>query len=928
MAGTLQGKSYTWQVSEDPIGSGDAGEVFTAACIEQPGLTGVLKKPARIATSGTIQRQAGQITQEGLALARLEGLPQCKANPPLLLDTAPDFTRGTANYFIVSESAPGNDIAAMLADSRQSEKPFPRRVIISVLDSLFDLFARAHRTGVLWNDVKLDHIYWHNPSGKVAVIDWGNAVFLDEEPHQRQHTLPRWEDYRQLVESLGSFLQQSAPELFADLGWDEFQGADLDSARISILARRIAYQQQVIALRVMEFQSLIRVVLKNDPSVAGLEKIQSYQEVLLQIGAPWDADAVLDYSRTLVLRLLSDGDTQSGVKAAALVWDIFGTSLDLPWHMLREYFRYPDLISHPRLPDLANHTLHEYWSVALWTLITIAQEFQPSDWWDRLMPVLRQKAVRSAAPPPYQASQTLLVWIESQGDEWQAQAESLQATLDNWHTEGRDLNKSPFDYAVLDFVRSEHDIPLRIRAGLKQSFAAGEGAIRELFQTWANMSWDALPKAFRRVAGWDPDRWGITHLAQAVTDFQSWLEILYNGPDPESPVEKFLQDLISVRPAIEGLLGAPAWLSTLLHMLDTVQQGAPISKHGAEVKAWCPWLLKYPDIHTAENEQPSTEEAVVCEVLTHFASHLRNWSDIDAALEVVKDRAPEYYPASRELVNRFNQVFSLNPNVETPAPSRIDTHPMLDESHTVLQKLSAWRQEMDNGNLKSALNGLSEIQGEGWLIVTHTHERTEFWIKEVDPLLRSLASLQSCQNQIETVDEESALIPLADSCTELRQYWENIYSAGLHLQLLELFEDSIESIRNTFFGWRDSVEHSDDRVDSLIAHSQMKLIRLVSDRLVNLSEQSRQARLNFVALGQRDEVAQPVQIQKASNLLYHLSKIEEMLIPENERRFPNWIKDFQAVTEAEITQEQHDIAIALPEDHPLFTWLVESSFAR
>jgi len=71
LARTVQGKSYTWQLSDTPIGGGDAGEVYAVTCVEQPELTGVMKTPAQIATGGTIRRQAGQIAQEARALALL-----------------------------------------------------------------------------------------------------------------------------------------------------------------------------------------------------------------------------------------------------------------------------------------------------------------------------------------------------------------------------------------------------------------------------------------------------------------------------------------------------------------------------------------------------------------------------------------------------------------------------------------------------------------------------------------------------------------------------------------------------------------------------------------------------------------------------------------------------------------------------------------
>ena len=325
-------------MGDDPIGSGDAGEVYTAFCVGEPKLSGVLKKPARIATGGTIQRQAKQIAQESLALQRLDGLPRGKAHPPCLLDQAPEITHGTANYFIVSETAPGKTMADLMAEFRQTGQPFPRRIIVTVLDALFDLFSRAHKAGVLWNDVKLDHIYWHNATGQIGVIDWGNALFLDRNDAGSRSAPPRWEDYQQMVDTLGGFLLQSAPELYAELGWEEFQNQTLDSPRVSVLARRIAFQQQVVTLRVMEYQSLIRVILTTDPSLAGLQKIQDYQQALVLIGAPWESERVLDYARALIKQAINDDDLQTAIRVTTIVWDLFGESLDLPWHLLRVYF--------------------------------------------------------------------------------------------------------------------------------------------------------------------------------------------------------------------------------------------------------------------------------------------------------------------------------------------------------------------------------------------------------------------------------------------------------------------------------------------------------------------------------------------------------------------------------------------------------------
>ena len=897
-------------------------------CVEQPELSGVMKSPARIATSGTLQRQAAQIAQEALALERLAGLPHCKAHPPRLLDTAPEYTRGTANFFMVSESAPGSDMAEILAESRQSGKPFNRRVIISVLDALFDLFARAHRAGVLWNDVKLDHIYWHHPTGQVSVIDWGNAVFLDEEPDKFRRALPRWEDYRQLVDSLGGFLQQSAPELYADLGWNEFQGEELDSARVSILARRIAYQQQVIALRVMEFQSLIKVVLSADPSLEGLQKIQSYQKVLNQIGAPWEADAVLEYSRALVLSSLAEGDTQSGVKAATQIWNLFNSNLDLPWHLLREYFRYPGLISDPLLPELAGHTLHEHWSLALWALITIAEKSDPSEWWERLMPVLRQKTIGTATPPPYQTSISLLTWLDAQEAQWQPQAATLRIILENWRAKGIQPGESPFDYAITDFIQSESGIPPQIRTELKQSYAAGKEAIQELFQSWSNMDWDSLPKAFRRAAGWDPDRWGIIRLARTVTAFQNWLDSLYQGPEEDVAAAHYLQEMIRQRPPVDRLLGSPAWLNALLRMLEAMLEGTPVTAYQAEVQAWCPWLLRYSDIHSDELQPEPTEPAIVRKVLPHFVSHLKAWSDLEGGLTAVQTRSPEYFKVCQRLAAGFQQVFSLNQDPRKILESEDnESHPFLLNAHESLQKLIAWREQVDAGNIHSAAACLRDTPIKGYLIIAHTLEKTELWMKQIIPLLQALMDQPPNDDLIKAYDDKSILGQLAKSWLELHHVWATLYETGLHQNLLEALEELIEEIRSSFHEWRQSIERSNDPVDLLLYHSQMKVIREISNKSIALSEQSRQARLNFASLGKQNEVALPVQMQKAQNVLYHLGKVEVLLTPELDQRFPGWSQDFQSILNVDPTQHPQEIHPTLPEDHPLFTWLVESDLA-
>lgn len=930
MARKVQGKTNTWQLSDVPIGSGDAGEVFAVACVDQPDLTGVMKKPSRIATSGTIQRQAGQIAQESLALARLEGLPQAKAHPPRLLDQAPEFTEGTANYFIVSETAPGEDLASLLTESRQAGKPFPRRVIITVLDALFDLFSRAHQAGVLWNDVKLEHIYWHNPTGQVAVIDWGNALFIDQSDNRQPRSLPRWEDYRQMVDTLGSFLQQSAPELYADLGWDEFQGQELDAPRISVLARRIAYQQQVVGLKVMEYQSLIRVILSGDPSLEGLEKILNFQQTLAQIGAPWTSEKVLNYSQSLVETSLAESNIQSGIKATALTWEIFGESLGLSWHLVREYFRSPDILTDGSLESLVNLTLNENWSDALWTIVTIARDVQDPPWWDRLVPVLRQKALGLVTPPPYQTCQSLLDWTEAQGPQYAEKSRALSIILQNWRSKGEDFQESPFDYALLDLLHEEPDFPRRISSDLKKSFAAGEEAIRELLQVWVNMNWEALPKAFRRIVGWDPDRWGIVRLAECVSDFQVWLSQLFDGPELKGNIRTFLQHLLNTRPPIERMLGTPPWFKSLMNMLNAINQGAPVSDYHAGVQNWCPWLIQYMSIAATEIQPLTADENSTHAVLSHFAGHLKTWSDIEAGLKAVKENAPDYHPLCKKFVDGFQSILSLNINLNQLESLREQAHhPALAESNEVLKTLINWRKNVSARDLSAAIQTLADQQMQDWRILEVALEETTHWHDSILPILQSISTFSPPPEAVDEDERQKSLIEIAATCVDIQGAWLKVYKAGVHSRLLETLEESIENARTGFFAWRHWFERSSNRVAHFLYHSHLESIRQVSDNLLRLTQHSRQSRFSFSVLGDGNETTLALQIRACENILDHLYAIESILISEpNDRHFPDWQSAFKQIINTNNTEARQKMVLSLSQDHPFNAWMLRSFFPQ
>ncbi len=79
MARTRQGKAYTWQLDNTPIGSGDAGEVYAARCIEQP-------DPADKTSEGVAAAQPGEEEIQEVAASNPEPDEDASAEAQLSMD--------------------------------------------------------------------------------------------------------------------------------------------------------------------------------------------------------------------------------------------------------------------------------------------------------------------------------------------------------------------------------------------------------------------------------------------------------------------------------------------------------------------------------------------------------------------------------------------------------------------------------------------------------------------------------------------------------------------------------------------------------------------------------------------------------------------------------------------------------------------------
>ncbi|MBI5715009.1 MAG: hypothetical protein HZC38_16545 [Chloroflexi bacterium] len=86
--------------------------------------------------------------------------------------------KGNTYRYLVLARARGTPVSALIQHYHDQGHPFPEAIYLNIMRQLLDLLAVAHRVGIVYNDVKVDHLFWDENAEQLKVIDWGNAQFV------------------------------------------------------------------------------------------------------------------------------------------------------------------------------------------------------------------------------------------------------------------------------------------------------------------------------------------------------------------------------------------------------------------------------------------------------------------------------------------------------------------------------------------------------------------------------------------------------------------------------------------------------------------------------------------------------------------------------------------------------------------------------
>ena len=183
-----------------------------------------------------------------------------------------------------------------------------------MLAAAFQLLQKVHEKGVIWNDVKMDHIFWDAQTNTLSFIDWGNSLYLD--PNKPDDKTNPMLDYQQLIEEGRALMEQTAPELLSDINWPSGAG-DLDELDMRHLQMRMEYMETHFSMRIFEYNLLLRRFIQSLNSLDGLEQTLALMRTLQKLGVEFNPADVLSACQRYLLDLLEKRKTKPPWRSSA-----------------------------------------------------------------------------------------------------------------------------------------------------------------------------------------------------------------------------------------------------------------------------------------------------------------------------------------------------------------------------------------------------------------------------------------------------------------------------------------------------------------------------------------------------------------------------------------------------------------------------------
>ena len=946
MAKTVKGRQQVWELLET-VGRGDAGEVMRVKA--QPGKEqGVMKRPVQNVSGGTIVRQARQIENEGRVLALLDGMDVDrngrKAHTPLLMDQSIEGTSSSANLFIISEEVPGVSVSDLLRRRMQGGSPISQVIVLKVLAAAFQLLQKVHEKGVVWNDVKMDHIFWDAENNTLSFIDWGNSLDLKTEPSE-DNVSPML-DYRQLLEEGRTLMEQTAPELIGDTGWP-MSASNLKQQDIAHLQMRVEYMETYLSMRIIEYKLLYSRYLKSLDSLDGLRQTLDLTHALLHLGVEVETADLLSACQNYLLGLLDRAEDAEARQAYQMIEAELRDNLTPSWQ-LAGYLLAQFEASDPQMMAKLLHAVFENnWVDAAWIYQESFLRRQAVPFTDSVINSMRSLQLNLK---PYALIYSDIESLRQQTERWLETA--IQKNLDsesittlknltarvsqiqeNWGVlqPGEKLG----DKFLLLRQTLEHYAALQLRpvTDLQTSLLAAMSRIRDIYRAWASSDLAAARKQTRELFLIEPSLGYLPELEADFAKMIDWLEMLHEGPAQQKPVNRFSEELLASLPPIASRLGEAPWLTLLLHALQVMKDAQAIENLREEARLG-QWPLKWMDLQSLHLDiAKSVRETIRLDApqkasLDEFHHALRASVMPSLALHKIRQYLPAFHQAYAELAAAFAALFSQL-HGELPLPE-VGLFPLEDQAQVsqvlkVLTAVRAWKDHIRSGD--PAKFAFPAELTRAWQIPAEIQNEDQVWRSQILPKLTEIKQKRWEDFPVDLPAASSTdLLDVSRSAlARLQAGWKRIPEQGLYPELIQEMIYQTDTAQANFFQYWAAQQQGKSVVSRWLCENYKANFSEINQSLLQIARKLRNVALAHSVINHPEMASTRTAMNSAGDLMFTLVQLDEHIMPRSRKPsvFRGWQSQYLELLKQGDRRGIVESIQTIESIHPLLPWFDE-----
>jgi hypothetical protein len=668
----LSGAFSQWRIQK-LIAQGDAGELYSVESVRD-GLQAILKRPGLAAFPADIERQAHQIETEATLLKILRklriGRGHYTVRVTALLDQSLPGTEMTSQFFIILEKAYGVSLASLariaqlglddadlaLRDLPQDILPFihsvkqnqkiPRLLLLRGIDALINLLETIHSWrvdwfdadiwGVLWNDVKSDHVFWDPARTEFTIIDWGNGQLLDNSGVSRDRRYSSADDYRQLFDEVGRYISNMSPDLYAELNWSSYAhlGGNTEPELFE-LKDKLASLLQRESEPFLEIRHRENYLLSiGAPSIDKLHKISAVQNQILAFGELPDFNA----AEKLYLRAASLLASQGNLSEFTQVCQHALVSLPKQNPRWKVYLNLAEMASQETgriamlYMDALRAGISDDWPEAHWYVCLACANTGNFQHWPNLSAQIRRlmPEIAHGTQPPYLAATRLLQGLE---EEFKRQANRSVAASENKENlvstkqsipavfeqqlqvlkneilvkwiemdpapPGSDLSYASLGKYLEDLQETLSSLgvdPVSRLSSVKQALSQPQAQATILLDAWKAKGFRTASQSLRYLLMWDPDLLRVLRADKTIQKAQDWLDEVRRGPQEKEKVMDYAIRMEHAGRLLRSHVGHALWIDAALDLFARLRSGTRpgdlISETPTIIDDF-PWLKHY-----------------------------------------------------------------------------------------------------------------------------------------------------------------------------------------------------------------------------------------------------------------------------------------------------------------------------------------------